>query len=313
MILPNITTLSTGAYVVKTVPIQPGLVAAFPWLSHIAALWDNYQVVNLSFRFVPSVPTNTFGTISMGVDYDVYDAAPADQQSFMMMANAVSSSIWQSFSLALPRAHLNRRGILFNRSSAVDGDLKTYDLCNLYIASRGAATSQVVGDVYCDYTIRFSNPHYPDDNDGSYFDTSLPGTSPANVTDLRPFGTDLTAMTLYGGTIFKLTTDYSKSSFRCFSAGYYLIVATTYGVAIEVDGSTGVQIAADGEYPDQYIKVLNKTAAAVDMNVSVYVGYIQEGGAFTYTLAASTSIGDSSVLIQPLSQAAATLLLEVAF
>lgn len=150
---------STGFTLQQQFIINPGISTSFPWLSTIAAQYEQYKVRSLRFHFVPFCPTSTKGVVMMMVDYNVNDPVPATETQFMDHPRAVSTPVWErcSFSSSVPDLHtLGPRK--FVRSWNLAGDLKTYDGGVFYLATDNCADTSTLGKLYVEYDIELFTP-----------------------------------------------------------------------------------------------------------------------------------------------------------
>jgi len=163
-------TSGTGApSVFNTVvlPIQPGQVSFDPWLSSIAKLYDEYEVVGLVYEYRTSsgmaTGANTaLGTVIMATQYDPYDAPFANKlqmENYEFAASArPSTTFFHAVECARDKTTLNK---LYIRPGAVIGDLRWTDFGNFTIATVGCPTaSQVLGELWMHYEIKLRKPNY---------------------------------------------------------------------------------------------------------------------------------------------------------
>ncbi len=238
-------------YTAGAIPINPALPQSFPWLSQLAALWDMYNVIGIIFRYIPGCSTATSGTVSIGFDYDAYDGKPADKNSFMMLQDSCTSPAWAECAINLNRQSLSRRKNLYNRTGAIPGDLKTYDLGNLMYATQGQASAGTyLGDIYVDYVIRMSMPQQV----APVIQSFLLATSFTGQTAARPFGTDVVGyeqaesppgfLTVATNNVYKFQRSGS------FKIDYY-VTGTVLGLA-----AGDVSLEDTATYPDDTISTI---------------------------------------------------------
>jgi hypothetical protein len=140
--------------------LNPGNSVVFPWLSSIALNYESYVFKQLHFHYETSVSTTTAGTVMMAVDYDASDAAPASKQILMGYAQAQRSAPWQECAFNCRSGDLHKfaaeryvRGL-----TIPTGDVKTYDVGNLFLATQGNATGDMIGELYVSYTVELRTP-----------------------------------------------------------------------------------------------------------------------------------------------------------
>jgi len=284
--------------------INPGLSSLFPWLAQMASLYNNYVVEAMRFRFVPTVSTVFPGTISMAFDFDVYGTVPDFKSTFMMSTNACSANIWKGLSMSLTPQQLRDRGDLYVRSSTISGtDRKTYDLGNLLVGIQGTDTTAPIGDLYCDYTIRFINPIPPLQSAFSVFNTNkgtLTGATPA-----KPFGTSTSGMTLVsspGGSF--VFGSGSATVLQCKRSGFYKLTGIFEGVDIELNSGGTFTLVASTDFPDNRMHAIADSyiSGSVPSGYAVSTAYMALNSFLTVTLSAFTTLLYSIVLIDPMTE-----------
>lgn len=145
-------------YATNGYALNPGLASTFPWLSKIAANYESYVFRKLSFQYETAVATTTAGTVMMAVDYDATDLAPTSKQSLMAYAQAQRSAPWQESSFNCRGGDLTKFAReRYIRTSSGGGDLKTYDVGNLFVATQGTPATDL-GELYVTYTVILRTP-----------------------------------------------------------------------------------------------------------------------------------------------------------
>lgn len=140
--------------------LNPGNPSVFPWLSSIAMNYESYVFKQLHFHFETSVSTTTAGTVMLAVDYDAGDEPPATKQVLMGYAQAQRSAPWQECAFNCRAGDLRKfaaeryvRGL-----TPPVGDIKTYDVGNLFLATQGNASGDTIGELYVSYTVELRTP-----------------------------------------------------------------------------------------------------------------------------------------------------------
>lgn len=140
--------------------LNPGNSAVFPWLSSIARNYESYVFKQLHFHYETSVSTTTAGTVMLAVDYDASDDAPSSKQALMGYAQAQRSAPWQECAFNCRAGDLHK----FSSERYVRddvppvGDIKTYDVGNLFLATQGNASDAVLGELYVSYVVELKTP-----------------------------------------------------------------------------------------------------------------------------------------------------------
>lgn len=163
---------STNFSIAKTVQINPGLQASFPWISSIAKNYESYRFNSLNFEYVPMVSATSTGKVMMFVDYDALDDPPTNDTTLLNSAGAVSTQVWSNVVLRSMPEQMNKafKSKFIRTGSVPSGsDLKTYDAGMLYVATSGATANSVIGDIYANYSVDLLTPQL---NDAVRTDTS---------------------------------------------------------------------------------------------------------------------------------------------
>jgi hypothetical protein len=154
---------TVGAFKVQSLPVNPGQITTFQWLSRIAANYESYQFEKLQFAYETEAPTTLGGTLILTLDYDAADLPPLSKQQAMAYRSSVRSAPWTACEHNSFREDLTKLKSNFVRPGAQPAgtDIKTYDIANLFIMSQGVATGgATLGELYVDYTIKLMTPVY---------------------------------------------------------------------------------------------------------------------------------------------------------
>lgn len=161
----NITSNGTtaGAFKADSFSINPANSTTFPWLSGIAALFDKYKFHKLKFFFVNNSPTSIAGNVTMAVDFDTLDSAPANGVAMSNLAKFTSFAPWKAEELVIPVNRPSNNTWLYTAGSIPSGaDAKTYNLGNFLISTEGlTSTSYLVGYLCVEYDVELldKNPN----------------------------------------------------------------------------------------------------------------------------------------------------------
>jgi len=157
--LRDIEPLLANTFQLWSYPINPGLSYLFKWLSNIGSVYESYKFNSLNFVFESSGSTSDRGTVMIAVDYDASDLPPVSKQDLMSYRGAVRSNVWSHCAFIASKDDLLKFGVQrYIRSGNVSGDIKTFDVGNLYIAVQGTAASVTLGEVYVEYDVSFYTP-----------------------------------------------------------------------------------------------------------------------------------------------------------
>ena len=161
-------------FVCSTIEINAARDIIFPWLSQIAARYEEYSFKKLHFVYEPRCSTQTAGTVILAVDYDPKDLPPTSKQMALTYVGAVSSAAWKDCCLVVDPRILSLRGSLFSRLGAVPSgsDVKTYDLGNLQLCTTGFGSATSCGELYVEYEVALRVPQSQDNVQSGYFYSS---------------------------------------------------------------------------------------------------------------------------------------------
>lgn len=163
-----VTSATPGAFKLDAYNIQPGLPASFPWLSQIAANYEQYSLEGVVYQFkstsanaLNSVNT-ALGSVMLATNYDVDD--PAFVSKSEMLNYEYSSSCKPSESVLHMIECDPKQSVLtelYTRTGDLPQgrDLKFYDLGKFQIATVGfQGTSVNIGELHVTYQVRLLKP-----------------------------------------------------------------------------------------------------------------------------------------------------------
>lgn len=135
---------------------NPGSTITFPWLSSMANNYDRYRWRKLGFSYVPSVSSATNGRLTLAFNYNALDSPPASKSQIFSIDPNTEVSCWNGTALDIPC----RGNELYVRSGLPpSGDLKTYDMGNLLVATDLGSNTNTIGELYVDYIVELICPH----------------------------------------------------------------------------------------------------------------------------------------------------------
>lgn len=155
---------TASAFQLQSIPIQPGLLSSFPWLSQICgSSFQQYRINGMVFEFRSMSAdalnsTNTaLGSVVMATDYDSKDANFASKQQMENTEFGVSckpaSCMIHGIECARSQTSISE---LYVRNAAVPSgtDQRLYDMGNFQIATVGVqGTSVNLGELWVSYDI----------------------------------------------------------------------------------------------------------------------------------------------------------------
>lgn len=182
----------TTAFTNTSYPINPGIDTTFPWLSQLAANYEQYKMHGLIFEYVTTSATavsstNTaLGQVVMATDYDALDASFISSRQMLAslysnygvpctgLTHAVECATRKSFS-----------DVLYVRQGAppASSDLRLYDVGNFQIATEGMQSGVTqIGGLWVSYDVTFMKPVLQDastDSQSTLVLSSVSGTTGA--------------------------------------------------------------------------------------------------------------------------------------
>lgn len=149
--------------------LNPGLHSTFPWLSQIAANYEEYELIQLLFTFESKISdqmsgsNGQVGSIIMFTDYG--PDSPLKTSKYTMLQGYASGDALLTNNLVHgvecdPRK-LHGDGHKYIRTRAMEGSLNDYDLGILQLGVSGTPTTlqnQIVGQLHVSYTVKLMKP-----------------------------------------------------------------------------------------------------------------------------------------------------------
>jgi len=166
------TSPGTGVFtILKTIALNPGVAASFPWLANEAAGYESYKFNRLRFVWIPSIGSAVAGNVVMGPDYDAADVAPTGETALSSYKDTNEERIWCPLTVECDPKYMGggtaRKYVRLGNLGA-NQDIKTYDSGNLYLATSDDAAAQS-GKLWVEYDVSLFNPQVPP---GGFFQTA---------------------------------------------------------------------------------------------------------------------------------------------
>lgn len=263
-------------YANQTFLVQPGNVNCFPWLYNLALLYESYTINRLEFIFVSAKSSATNGQIYMAMDYDAYDAAPANSQVLSTYQGYVTGQPWLNLTYKCSVANLQKLKVKYTRPlGSFQGDQKTYDAGTFIFATEMCADLTALGKLYVSYDISLTTPQY-DLTTYALQGSNYTKSATTGLTIAKPFGDTVTQA---GGMI--LTYTAATNNFTVPVAGQYIVIVGVAGT-----GLTGLSLASSGQ------SVLTNRTEYSTLSTGYVVTYsintVNPGDGFTLTVTASS-------------------------
>jgi hypothetical protein len=217
----------TTAFTNRRYPINPGSAITFPWLSTIAQNYQQYKIHGLIFEFRPLitdfVTSGAPGVVVMATNYNadepLYTTKQAMENSEYAVSvkptcNLIHGVECASNQTVLSELYVRPGGLLSNL------DLKFTDLGNFQFATQGNPT-QLLGELWCSYTIEFFKPLLPNDVGGNiqsqqFSRSGIAGGAPLGTIGISNVG-DLADFSITGTNQFSFTGQPDNLYLLCFS------------------------------------------------------------------------------------------------
>ena len=163
---------TAGVFSNQTFGLNPALPGTFPWLSQVAANYEEYTIKQLIFTFRSTVTdfvasNGQVGTIIIATQYNANDAPFSSKQDMMEYAGRVSGKVSQGVvhGVECDPAQMSGSTGKYTRSGpAPPGeDIKTYDLGTVNVATANtpaAFNNQAVGELWVSYTVELRKPKF---------------------------------------------------------------------------------------------------------------------------------------------------------
>jgi hypothetical protein len=222
---------------VQQYQVNPGIVITFPWLATIAPNYERYRFRKLRFRYEVLCGTSTTGKVFFVPDFNPQDPPPENKAEALTYQYTAGSQPWIQFNVVVPEKFLRSYNEYFIRSSALpDGDIKTYDVLNLYVCTEGASISnQTIGELWIDYEIEFMNPVGQSNvlNYLSLYNSSLDFNVAGSFGSASqfPFGNTTATPTVFGGYPYTITNNLSGiGSTMTFNQAFTGTIVIAWGI-----------------------------------------------------------------------------------
>ena len=159
--------LSATAFTVNTtIPINPGLVGSFPWLSQMADAFEEYEILGMVVYYNTTSGNTTtsqsLGEVVLSTEYNSYAPAPANKQQQLTQIFAVSTVPSQNAIHAIecdPKQNQVSRFYTRSGTPPTGLPLSLTDLGRTTVSVTGCAAAGVtLGELYVDYEIAFYKP-----------------------------------------------------------------------------------------------------------------------------------------------------------
>lgn len=205
-------------------PLNPGMAQTFPWLSSVAANYQEYRFHGLVFEFrsliTDFVTSGAPGVIVMSTNYNAdvpnYTTKQAMENAEFAVSTKPTINLMHGVECALSQTILPEKYV---RTGVVPAgqDLRLYDLGNFQLATQQNPI-QDLGELWVTYCVEFYKPLLPNDVGGNVLSSHMYRTG---VTAAAPYGT---ATVITTGQLAVTITGTSLSWFAYPGQQYYVTV-----------------------------------------------------------------------------------------
>jgi hypothetical protein len=141
--------------------INPGLPTLFPWLAQIASSFESYEFKRLAFEWRTQCSTDDTGKAILAVDFDAEDLPPTGKTQALQQRAKADGPVWQNFELVCSSQDLKKFGPQkYIRSGSEAGDIKTYDIGNLFVVTENCSNTAANGELYVSYDVELMTPSF---------------------------------------------------------------------------------------------------------------------------------------------------------
>jgi len=178
--------------------INPGLVETFPWISAIAAQFEQYKIMGMTVDYVSTSATSlvsgtnvAMGSVSIATQYNSLSPPFSNLQQLLNYQFATSCKPSENLCHAIECDPGQTPSLpLYVRTGAVtSGDLRLYDLGQVNVATYGSQAVSVIGQLWISYDVMFLKPKLGDSATSltpMYFGTYYPSTVATRFSDNNP-------------------------------------------------------------------------------------------------------------------------------
>jgi len=271
---------SSTAFALTSFALNPGVAATFPWLSSIAALFEEYRMLGLVFEFKSTSgfsvgTTNTaLGSVIAATDYDSFDNTFSNKQQMEAYEFSTSCAPFTNMCHGVEcKPKFNPLGVQYIRSGAVpaNADQHFYDIGNFQLATVGMQAASVIGELWVSYHVKLMKPKLPTPLGQQLLQAHIVESPAASATSLKLLGTS--GGVLRSGSTLPVAP--GDGIFYLPYVGRYLVVvacASQGGAAPTTQWSwtTGSNLAFTTEFWDNTAFQMGAVSGVVSIAVRVY-------------------------------------------
>jgi len=238
----------TSAFTLRSYNINPGLAKTFPWLSTLAANYEEYKIHGMIFEYRSTSAewngsTQALGTVILATEYNSTRPSFANKIAMENHEYAVSgkpsANILHGIECARNQSALSEQYVrqgynLFPSGST--GDQRFADFGEFQLATQGFTGTPVVGELWVSYCIELLKPRFTPIGGNTCHYACTGVAMPSNL-----FGTANSLATGAVANAFSQSQTLSGSTWTCTSA----VPGRYYKIDIWIDGT-----AVTANFPD---------------------------------------------------------------
>jgi len=286
---------SSELFTTTSYPINPGMVVTFPWLSAVAAAFQEWELLGCIFYF-KSTSANALNSVNTALgqvigatQYNPYQPAPSTKIEMLGLASAADGKPSESNIYPIEcKSDMNLFRSKLVRFGTVTDDLAKYDHGNFFLGTNGSQAAATVGELHIVYDVILKKPKLWSTGGGSAWFSHYHNGS--NVVTATPIGT-------VDGASFSannLGVLWSNGA-RLTIPGIAVVAGTKYSLVVTWTGSSAVTVS----YPTI---TYSNAALATDIwitpgSVAGYVSSPASGSSAIMTLRASFVAAVSNIPI----------------
>jgi len=285
----------TSAFTNTSYPLNPGLSQTFPWLSTIAAAYQQYKFHGLVFEFRPLitdfVTSGAPGVVVLTTNYD------SNRPGYISRQEAENAEFATSTKPTIGLMHLIEcepkevQNNLYNIRSgnpSIGNDLRFYDYGKTQMITQNNPT-QVLGELWVSYVVEFFKPTLPSANDVVLAEGYK--TSRTLCNSSSPFGS---SSTLTGGLLTgTATTSTISVTTATIGTKYQWLVTWTAATSVVISafsnaGITGLTLFNNGSST-------NANSGSGTTTQTICVTGVATATTITFQVTSSTIVGTCNV------------------
>lgn len=189
--------VGSQGFVNTAYPLNPGLPAAFPWLSTVAEQFEEYELLGCVFEYVPtssaigSTTNPALGSVMMATNYDPLDDDFESKQQIDSYEHAISTlPCYGAIHTVECKKRSSVLSTLFTRNSETlkaGSTLQMYDFGKFQIATQGMQGQYPVGELWVSYRIKLKKPRISPGFVGQLYYLDTPYILASPFTNSEPF------------------------------------------------------------------------------------------------------------------------------